>query len=76
MRRAVPNRSLLSNTTEPKVNYEANFCPLPPRNGNRDQNLEPNETEKLIFRYRELVKEIKSLRGKLYSRGVDPEKYL
>ncbi len=76
MRRAVPNRSLLNNKTEPEVNYEANFCPLPPRPETQARNLEPNETEKLIFRYRELVKEIKALRGKLYSRGIDPEQYL
>jgi hypothetical protein len=73
MRRAVPNRSLLSNTSEPKINYEANFCPIPPMSTG---NLEPNDSEKLVLRYRELVQEIKVLRGKLYTRGIDPEKYL
>ncbi len=76
MRRAVPNRSLLNSTKEPEGNYGANFCPIPPRTGNQSRDIEPNETEKLIFRYRELVKEIKALRGKLYTRGIDPEKYL
>lgn len=75
MRRAIPNSSLLQQTVEPEVNYKANFCPLPPRPEPRT-NLEPNETEQLIIRYRELVSEIKILRGKLYTRGIDPEKYL
>ena len=48
---------------------------LPPRPEPRT-NLEPNETEQLIIRYRELVSEIKMLRGKLYTRGIDPEKYI
>jgi hypothetical protein len=75
MRRNLPNRTLLSNSTEHDVNYVANYCPLPPKTGIQSQNLEPNEHEKLIVRYRELVKEIKTLRGKLYARGIDPEKY-
>ena len=73
MRRAVPNRSLLQSTVEPDVNYTANFCPLPQR---QEEQLVPNETEKLIIRYRELVAEIKQVRGKLYTRGIDPEKYM
>ncbi len=70
MRRAVPNRSLLSSTAEPEVNYQRNFCPLPTRQ------VETTEAEKLIIRYRELIKEIKTIRGKLYTQGIDPEKYI
>lgn len=75
MRRAVPNRSLLQSTAEPEVNYKANFCPLPPNIG-AQTDLEPNETEKLIIRYRNLVAELKQVRGMLYTRGIDPEKYM
>ncbi len=75
MRRTLPNRSLLSHTAEPETNYTANFCPIPQAD-RAPKDLEPNETEKLILRYRELVVEIKAIRGKLYSRGYDPEKYL
>ena len=71
MRRAVPNRSLLQSTIEPEVNYKANFCPLPQKTS-----LKPNEIEELIIRYRKLVAEIKTVRGKLYTRGIDPEKYM
>ena len=73
MRRAVPNSSLLRTPTTPDDHFEANFCPLPLRDSDQEQ---PNDTEKLILRYVELVKEIKALRGKLYARGIDPEKYL
>jgi hypothetical protein len=73
MRRAVPNRSLLSSTAEPEVNYQRNFCPLPTR---QVETTETTEAEKLIIRYRELIKEIKTIRGKLYTQGIDPEKYI
>ena len=42
---------------------------------NTEPNIEPNNTEKLIIRYRNLIQELKAIRGKLYSRGIDPEKY-
>jgi len=76
MRRHTPNRSLLSNNNASDVNYRADFCPITPKRGDQSQTIEPNEVEKLIVRYRELAKELKTLRGKLYARGIDPQKYL
>ena len=74
MRRNTPNRSLLSNNNDSDVNYTANFCPITPKPGNQSQTIEPNEHEKLIVRYRELTKELKTLRGKLLcSRYRSPE---
>jgi len=71
MRRNVPSRSLMNATKEPpEINYSANYCPLPAKSS-----LKPNDTEKLIIRYRNLLSELKKIRGKLYSMGIDPEKY-
>jgi len=35
-----------------------------------------DEVDILVNKYSILVKEIKSIRGRLYSLGIDPEKYL
>jgi hypothetical protein len=82
MKRSFPHRSTLSKTVpEPKYATKpgVNFCPIPPKTNNSNSNsgiVEPNEHEKLIIRYRELVNELKVVRGKLYTKGIDPEKYM
>ena len=76
MRRSFPNRTLLSKTTS-ETKPDVNFCPIIPRTNNSNSGIvEPNEHEKLIIRYRELVNELKVVRGKLYTKGIDPEKYM
>jgi hypothetical protein len=83
MKRSFPNRTLVSKIDTSEIKHDADFCPIISRRDNSNSNsnsnsdiVEPNEFEKLIIRYRELVSEIKVVRGKLYSKGIDPEKYM
>ena len=66
MRKAVPNRTLLRGADQ----QENDFCPLPPKD-----DVELNDVEKYLVRYKELVDELNIIRGKLYVQGIDPQKY-
>jgi hypothetical protein len=72
MRRNLPTRTLLS-TDDTTNDSKFNFCPIPPKTG--PESSGSNEIDDLLIQYQSLVTQIRAIRGKLYSRGVDPEKY-
>lgn len=64
-----------STLLKPTTNGE--YCPLPPKNrpkNNQEEELN-EEAQELLHRYKELVLEINKIRGKLYTNGIDPDKY-
>ena len=76
MKRNFPNRSLLDNkrkSSEHVSGSQGNFCPLAV---SRNESIGQNEVDRLITNYKKLALELKRLRGKLYTMGIDPEKYI
>ena len=71
MIRRVPNSSLRQNEPNTTPIDQSNFCPIP-----QNTNQPSSELDILIAQYKKLVTELKQVRGKLYSRGVDPEKHV
>jgi hypothetical protein len=77
MKRSINNSTLLRQTTNEQYSITQNYCPLPPKNtpkNNQEEELN-EEAQELLHRYKELVLEINKIRGKLYTNGIDPDKY-
>ena len=75
MKRSINNSSLRVPKTEEEYIVTSNYCPIPPRKSNNNQEIEtPTEVDLLLTRYRELIIELNKIRGKLYTLGINPEK--
>ena len=77
MKRSINNSTLLKSTTNGEYSITQNYCPLPSKNtpkNNQEEELN-EEAQELLHRYKELVLEINKIRGKLYTNGIDPDKY-
>ena len=82
MKRNVPNRTLMSRETFSSTRESVNdFCPIKPRIKHKHPTVQQTDDdheviENLVNRYITLSSEIKSIRGILYRRGINPEDYL
>lgn len=77
MKRSINNSTLLNSPTNNEYSITQNYCPLPPKNTPKNNQHEElnEEARELLHRYKELVLEIDKIRGKLYTNGIDPDKY-